>query len=98
MYLRVDPMRRVKKSVTRRVTAPLIISSRLFLVLAHFTNSLRCSHSVCFVRHLTHAPVRRPTPAVDPELTSHSIDILLDELDKGRIPRPQSSLSRTSAT
>ena len=28
--------------------------------------SVRCSHSVCFVRHLTRDPVRRPTPALDP--------------------------------
>jgi hypothetical protein len=37
--------------------------------MAHFTLSLRCSHSVCFVRHLTRDPAGRPTPALGPEPT-----------------------------
>ena len=38
--------------------------------------SVRCSHSVCFVRHLTRDPVRRPTPALDPITVMWSEGIL----------------------
>src|SRR5215475_9712161 len=41
--------------------------------------SLRCSHSVCFVRHLIRGPAGRPTPALDPRRPLESVPFAMQQ-------------------